>query len=160
GLQFQLSGTISKDMAATTYLNPQDPIGSLGRKLAGDPAAHWALNLVYEMPFLKRSHGIVKQVLAGWQANIIFNWQSGSFVNAPSGTFSTGVNPALRTANRATGAGSIPARSPLPARARIAPVRARLRHGSFNRPTRCERWGRCCLRSARDGGARATCRSS
>jgi hypothetical protein len=47
------------------------------------------------MPFLKRSHGIVKQVLAGWQANIIFNWQSGSYVNAPSGAFSTGVDPAL-----------------------------------------------------------------
>jgi hypothetical protein len=95
GLQFQLSGTICKDMTATSYLNTQDPVGSLERKMAGDPTDHWALNVVYAPPFFKGSTGVVKQVLSGWQANLIFNWQSGWHVAGPSGAYSTGINPAL-----------------------------------------------------------------
>jgi hypothetical protein len=72
GLSFLLSYTVSKNMEALAYLNPQDK--QLSRELvAYDVPQRLAISGVYELPLGPKkkwlSHGIASHVIGGWALN-------------------------------------------------------------------------------------------
>lgn len=99
GLFFLASYTLSKNMQAITYLNAQDvPAGEAGlaRQLTATDVPHNVrISGGYELPFFRKSNGILRGALGGWQINTVFNWTSGTPLAAPTGAFSTGVDPGI-----------------------------------------------------------------
>ncbi|MGC8759160.1 MAG: TonB-dependent receptor domain-containing protein [Bryobacteraceae bacterium] len=96
GFHALFSYTISKTLEAVGYLNAQDPFGALAKVLtAFDTPQRATLSGGYELPFGKTSHGVMKQVIGGWQLNWIATFQTGLPINAPGGAVSTGVNPRI-----------------------------------------------------------------
>jgi|SRR5579875_1616344 len=111
GLFLALNYTFSKNLQATSFLNPQD--GTNPSKLANQLAPYDVpqnLNISggYELPFFRNRHGILHQILSGWQINTVFTYTSGTPVPAPTvvsgqpgvGVASTGINPAIPNPSR------------------------------------------------------------
>jgi len=48
------------------------------RAITSQPASNFTLSAVYELPFLKGRHGLVRGVFGGWEVTSIFTAQSGS----------------------------------------------------------------------------------
>jgi hypothetical protein len=110
-LYFLISYTSSKNMYATSWLNPQDALGTnangsltgqlspsagntLMRQLAAtDVPQQLRISGGYEFPFFRNSNKWLKGALGGWQMNVVVNYSSGVPVAAPTGAFATGVNP-------------------------------------------------------------------
>ncbi len=95
GAHFRASYTWNKTMAATGFLNEQDPFDSPVWVQESSPNQVFTLAGGYTLPFFAHSTAVVRQVLGGWQMYTIFRASSGTLIGAPGGAFSTGVNPAL-----------------------------------------------------------------
>lgn len=99
GLSVTASYTLSKNIQALSFLNPQDaaPANTI---VPFDRTHVFVLAPVYELPFgpgrmfLKSSHGLVSRIVGGWQLMGNFTWQSGVPMTMPSGVFAIG-NPVL-----------------------------------------------------------------
>ena len=99
GLSLTASYTLSKNIQALSFLNPQDS-GPSNTIVPFDRTHVFVLAPVYELPFgpgrmfLKKSHGLVSRLVGGWQLMGNFTWQSGVPMTMPSGVFPIG-NPVL-----------------------------------------------------------------
>jgi hypothetical protein len=88
GLSFLSSYTWSKNMEQNNFLNSQDTV--MVRQLTDYDRTHrWVLSGIYELPFghgkpfVKSAHGVVNQLIGGWQTQWIFTAQSGVPLGAP-----------------------------------------------------------------------------
>ena len=98
---FALTGsyTLSKNIQALSYLNPQDaaPANAI---VPFDRTHVFVLAPIYELPFgpgkplLNSSHGVISRVVGGWQVMGNFTWMSGVPMTVPSGVFVIG-NPVI-----------------------------------------------------------------
>ena len=99
GLMVTAAYTYSKNLAATGYLNSQDPLPSK-TFTAWDYPQRLVLGPVYELPFgpgkdfLKSSHGIVAKVVEGWQVSMNTTFRSGAPMTMPGNLIPIG-NPAI-----------------------------------------------------------------
>lgn len=99
GLSLTASYTLSKNIQALAYMNPQDPAPA--RTIVPFDRTHvFVLAPIYELPFgpgrllLNTSHGLISRIVGGWQLMGNFTWQSGVPMTVPSGVFVIG-NPVL-----------------------------------------------------------------
>lgn len=91
GLHYLFSYTLSKNMEAVGYLNPQDPIGQLASVVTVDDAPHRAMiSGGYDLPLFKNSSPLVRGIAGGWKLNLIGAFQSGLPVNTPGSVFLIG----------------------------------------------------------------------
>jgi hypothetical protein len=108
GLFLVGSYTYSKNLQATSFLNPQD--GTSQSALARSIAQYDVTDLLvvsggYQLPFFAHSKGLEHSFLGGWQLNAILTAQSGLPIVSPytasnspdanSGAYSSGINPAI-----------------------------------------------------------------
>ncbi len=95
GLHALLSYTWQKTLTGTSYLNAQDPFYDLARSFARyDQPFRTVLSGGYEFPGSTSGNWFMRNVVAGWQVNLIATWQGGEPIAMPDG-YTTGVNPAL-----------------------------------------------------------------
>jgi hypothetical protein len=99
GLSLTASYTLSKNIQALSYLNPQDT--AVANTIVPFDRTHvFVLAPIYELPFgsgrmfLKSSHGLISRLVGGWQLMADFTWQSGVPMTMPSGVFAIG-NPVI-----------------------------------------------------------------
>jgi hypothetical protein len=89
GLMVTASYTYSKNLAATGYLNAQDPLPSC-TFTAWDYPHRLVVAPVYELPFgpgkdfLNSSHGVIAKVIEGWQVSMNTTFRSGAPMSMPS----------------------------------------------------------------------------
>jgi hypothetical protein len=94
GLFVLVSATLSKNIEAITYINPED--NKLARSLTADDSPfRMRATGGYQLPSLKTSNAWLHGVLGGWQMNAVVTAAKGTPVTAPAGALSTGVNPAV-----------------------------------------------------------------
>jgi hypothetical protein len=95
GLTFTANYTFSKNIQATSYLNPQDaaPTNVL---TTFDRPQRLAFAPSYELPFgpgkplLNSSNGVVKRLVGGWQVLVNTVFQSGAPMGIPSNVYVLG----------------------------------------------------------------------
>ncbi|MCU1263166.1 MAG: Outer rane receptor for ferrienterochelin and colicin [Bryobacterales bacterium] len=99
GLSITGAYTLSKNLQALSYLNPQDTAPA--RTIVPFDRTHvFTVAPLYELPFgpgrpfLNSTHGIVSRLVSGWQAIGNITWESGVPMTVPSGVFVIG-NPVL-----------------------------------------------------------------
>jgi hypothetical protein len=97
GLNVLVSYTLSKWLDAVSYLNNQDPFGSVPPRVlnAQDAPQRIVVSGNWALPFFSHTHGVLAVFLKGWQGNGIFTRQSGFPLGAPAGFYSSGVDPSL-----------------------------------------------------------------
>jgi hypothetical protein len=99
GLMFTAAYTYSKNLAATGYLNGQDPLPSR-TYVSWDYPQRLVVGPVYELPFgpgkdfLRSSHGIVAKVVEGWQVSVNATFRSGQPMSMPGNLIAI-ANPAI-----------------------------------------------------------------
>jgi hypothetical protein len=99
GFSLTASYTLSKNIQALSYLNPQDAAVA-NTIVPFDRTYVFVLAPIYELPFgpgrplLNASHGLISRIVGGWQLMGNFTWQSGVPMTVPSGVFVIG-NPVL-----------------------------------------------------------------
>src|SRR5581483_5247543 len=95
GFHGLLSYTWQKTLTGTSYLNPQDPLYDLARSFAKyDQPFRTVLSGGYEFPGAHSGNWLMRNLVAGWQLNLIATWQGGEPITMPD-AYPTGVNPAL-----------------------------------------------------------------
>lgn len=99
GLSLTGSYTLSKNLQALDYLNPQD--AAPARTIVPFDRTHvFVLAPIYELPFgpgrrlLRSNHGLLGRVAGGWQLSGNFTWMSGVPMTVPGGVYVIG-NPVL-----------------------------------------------------------------
>jgi hypothetical protein len=82
GFHALLTYTFSTTMGAVSYLNNQFADNQLERARVAEDLPHRASIFAgYTVPFFQKSHGILRALLAGWQAQLIAVFQSGRQLN-------------------------------------------------------------------------------
>jgi hypothetical protein len=100
GLFLVFSGTLSRNMEAVSYLNPENT--HLDRELTADDSPfRMRVSGGYRIPGFRKGNALLRGVLSGWQITTLVTVQKGTPVAAPTGAFSTGVNPAVSDPNAA-----------------------------------------------------------
>ncbi len=103
GFHAMLTYTYSTTMGAVGYLNNQMTDNQLERARVAEDLPHRASVLAgYELPFFKASHGVVRALLGGWQAQLIAIFQSGRQLNGVD-AYWTGVDPFISGAKNPDG---------------------------------------------------------
>jgi hypothetical protein len=97
GLQFLASYTLSKNLQASSYLNPQDT--QLARALvAYDRPQYFVLSGSYQLPFGPKkdilNNGVISKIVGGWETNLSFTARSGVPIAFNSGYYEE-CNPKL-----------------------------------------------------------------
>lgn len=93
-----LSYTWSKALQTNSFLNPQDTAPS--KTFASfDQAYRMSLSGGYHIPEFANRNWAVRNVLGGWQLNMIGTWQAGRPVTQPD-AYPTGIDPSLPTDQR------------------------------------------------------------
>jgi hypothetical protein len=95
GLLINASYTLSKNLQAVNFLNPQDqaPARSL---VPWDQPHRLVLAAIYELPlgpgrkFLSQSNGLVSRLVGGWQVATNTTFRSGAPMTVPSGVYLLG----------------------------------------------------------------------
>jgi hypothetical protein len=111
GLTINVNYTWSKNMGATTWLNPNyDSFSNLLRAPTSiDQTQLLNILMSYQLPFFNHENNrFVKSILGGWVVSGNAQFQSGSLiapfqtgtsdVGVPAGVFSTGLNPTKKNA--------------------------------------------------------------
>src|SRR5207249_9245281 len=62
---------------------------------ADDAPYRIRLTGVYQLPSIRRGGGLVRNLLGGWQVNMIVTIQAGTPIAAPANAFSTGIDQSL-----------------------------------------------------------------
>jgi hypothetical protein len=93
GFHVLVTYTWSTTMSASGYLNNQFADNQLEVTRTAEDLPHRASVLAgYDLPFFSKSHGVVKAILGGWQAQLIAIFQSGRQLNGVD-AYWTGVDP-------------------------------------------------------------------
>jgi hypothetical protein len=99
GLSLTASYTLSKNIQALGFLNPQD--AAPARTIVPFDRTHvLVLAPIYELPFgpgklwFGSAHGLIARLAGGWQVMGNLNWMSGLPMTVPGGVFVTG-NPLI-----------------------------------------------------------------
>ena len=98
GLSATVAYTWSRTLDATTYLNPVDPRPWYGVS-SNDRPQHLAISSIYQLPWgrgrkwLGTSHGVVAQIVGGWQMQGVYQIQSGPPLTFTRNDLYNGTNP-------------------------------------------------------------------
>ena len=98
GLSATVAYTWSRTLDAITYLNPTDVRPWYGVS-ANDRPQRLAVSSIYELPFgngrrfLSSSHGVLAQIVGGWQAQGVYQIQSGAPLTFTRNDLYNGTNP-------------------------------------------------------------------
>lgn len=98
GLLFQVSYTFSKTITdADSQRGQLDLLDRrAGRGLSSDDKPHrFVASAIYELPFFKKTNGLVKRLIDGWSLGGIYTYQSGDLITVGNPTDTTGTGGAI-----------------------------------------------------------------
>jgi hypothetical protein len=99
GFHVQMNFTWAATLQAASFLNNQFNDTQLERvRTTEDLPFHMDIMAGYELPFFKRSKGIKKAILGGWQTQLIALFQSGRQLSGVAGAYATGVDASISSA--------------------------------------------------------------